>query len=117
MFAVLAAAATVGGRVLVGAANRVSAARTGLRLPAPATPAPPVPAGADLGVPDLSPYLTPNADFYRIDTALQVPVIDPAAWSLHITGMVEQEDTMTVVEPGMVTRVDAAGNRLVEMKS
>ena len=98
VFAVLAAAAAVGGRVLVGTANRVSAARTDLRLPAPATPAPPVPAGADLGVPDLPPYLTPNADFYRIDTALQVPVIDPAAWSLRITGMVEQEVSITFDE-------------------
>ena len=98
VFGVLAAAALVGGRVLVGAANRVSAARTGLRLPAPATPAPPVPAGADLGIKDLSPYLTPNADFYRIDTALQVPVIDPAKWSLSVVGMVEQEVSMTFEE-------------------
>jgi DMSO/TMAO reductase YedYZ molybdopterin-dependent catalytic subunit len=98
VFGVLAAAAAVGGRVLVGAANRVSAVRSGIRLPAPATPAPAVPAGADLGIKDLSPYLTPNADFYRIDTALQVPVIDPAAWSLRVVGMVEQEVSMTFDE-------------------
>ncbi|MGI3783984.1 MAG: molybdopterin-dependent oxidoreductase [Janthinobacterium lividum] len=98
VFGVLAAAAVVGGRVLVGAANRVSAARTGLRLPAPATPAPAVPAGADLAIKDLSPYLTPNADFYRIDTALQVPVIDPAKWSIRVFGMVEQEVSMTFEE-------------------
>jgi N-methylhydantoinase A len=30
--------------------------------------------------------------------------------------IVEQDDTTTVVEPGMVTRVDAYGNLLVEMK-
>ena len=30
--------------------------------------------------------------------------------------IVEQDDTTTVVEPGMVTRVDAAGNLLVEVK-
>jgi len=98
IFGVLAVAAVVGGRVLVGAANRVSAARTGLRLPAPATPAAAVPPGADLGLKDLSPYLTPNADFYRIDTALQVPVIDPAKWSISIVGMVEQEVSMTFDE-------------------
>jgi DMSO/TMAO reductase YedYZ molybdopterin-dependent catalytic subunit len=95
---VLAAAAAVGGRVLVGAANRVSAARTNLTLPRPAAPAPPVPPGADLGVADLSPYLTPNDDFYRIDTAVQVPVIDPARWTLQITGMVEQEVSITFAE-------------------
>ena len=98
VFGVLAATAAVGGRVLVGAANRISAARTGLRLPAPATPAPAVPAGADLGIADLSPYLTPNEDFYRIDTALQVPVIDPTAWTLRIVGMVEEEVSITFDE-------------------
>jgi len=30
--------------------------------------------------------------------------------------IVEQDDTTTIVEPGMVTRVDAAGNLLVELK-
>jgi DMSO/TMAO reductase YedYZ molybdopterin-dependent catalytic subunit len=33
--------------------------------------------------------VSPNDDFYRIDTALQVPVIDPARWTLKITGMVQ----------------------------
>ncbi|GAA3566447.1 molybdopterin-dependent oxidoreductase [Microlunatus spumicola] len=98
VFGVLAAAAVVGGRVLVGAANRVSAARSGIRLPTPATPAPAVPAGADLAIADLSPYLTPNEDFYRIDTALQVPVIDPAKWSVRVVGMVEQEVSLTFEE-------------------
>lgn len=98
VFGVLAAAAVVGGRVLVGAANRISAARSSIRLPAPATPAPAVPAGADLGIADLSPYLTPNEDFYRIDTALQVPVIDPTTWSVRIVGMVEEEVSLTFEE-------------------
>jgi len=93
-----AAVAAVGGRLLVGAANRISDARANLRLPAPTTPAPAVPAGADLGIADLSPYITPNDDFYRIDTALQVPVIDPEKWSITVTGMVEEEVTMTFDE-------------------
>jgi DMSO/TMAO reductase YedYZ molybdopterin-dependent catalytic subunit len=33
--------------------------------------------------------VTDNDNFYRIDTALQVPVIDPETWSLSITGLVE----------------------------
>ena len=98
LWGAVAAAATVSGRVLIGAANRISDARRNLSLPVPTTPAPPVPAGADLGIADLSPYLTPNDDFYRIDTALQVPVIDPAAWSIRVTGMVEQEVSMTFDE-------------------
>ncbi len=51
--------------------------------PLAATPAKPIPTGADLSVPGLSPYVTPNATFYRIDTALQVPVIDPDEWTLQ----------------------------------
>jgi DMSO/TMAO reductase YedYZ molybdopterin-dependent catalytic subunit len=48
-----------------------------------------VPPGADLHIEGLTPYVTANEDFYRIDTALQVPVVDPATWSLRITGMVQ----------------------------
>lgn len=33
-------------------------------------------------------YVTPNAAFYRIDTALVTPRIDPASWSLTIGGRV-----------------------------
>ncbi|MDT0181726.1 molybdopterin-dependent oxidoreductase [Microbacterium sp. ARD31] len=73
----------------------VEAVRGALRLPSPTTPAPPIPAGADLGIPDLAPVVTPNGSFYRIDTALVVPEIDPADWSLRIHGMVEQEVTIT----------------------
>jgi DMSO/TMAO reductase YedYZ molybdopterin-dependent catalytic subunit len=42
-------------------------------------------------VPGITPLITPNADFYRIDTALSVPRIDPTTWRLKITGMVENE--------------------------
>jgi DMSO/TMAO reductase YedYZ molybdopterin-dependent catalytic subunit len=83
-----AAVAAVGGQLLTSAATAVQSARDRLGLPASAKPAPPVPAGADLGLPELTPYVTDNDSFYRIDTALQVPVIDPATWSLRITGMV-----------------------------
>src|SRR5690606_38451006 len=62
-----------------------------IALPAPAVAAEAVAAGAELVVAGLSPYITPNADFYRIDTALQVPSVDPDTWTLKITGMVENE--------------------------
>jgi DMSO/TMAO reductase YedYZ molybdopterin-dependent catalytic subunit len=94
----LAAAGIVMGEVLLGAAGRVNEARLRLRLPKAARPAPAVPATADLRLPGLAPYVTPNADFYRIDTALQVPAIDPDDWSLTITGMVEQEVTLSYAE-------------------
>nr|WSX54421.1 molybdopterin-dependent oxidoreductase [Streptomyces sp. NBC_00974] len=60
--------------------------RADLVLPAPAAPAPPVPAGADLRLPGLSRFVTPNGDFYRVDTALVVPRVDADAWRLLIHG-------------------------------
>jgi DMSO/TMAO reductase YedYZ molybdopterin-dependent catalytic subunit len=65
--------------------------RASIRLPRPTDAAGPLPAEADLGIPGLTPYLTSNADFYRVDTALQVPQIDAANWSLRIHGMVDRD--------------------------
>ena len=72
-----AAAAAITGQLLVNASNAVNTARDKLRLPTPAKPTPVPPPGADLKIQGLTPYVTANDDFYRIDTALQVPVIDP----------------------------------------
>ncbi|CAN5270680.1 molybdopterin-dependent oxidoreductase [soil metagenome] len=76
----------------------VNALRENLVLPRPAVPAPPIPAGADLRIPGVADLVTPNPDFYRIDTALQVPVVDASAWTLKITGMVEREVTISFAE-------------------
>jgi len=84
-----AAVAAIASQLLLSASSAVDTARQRLKLPAPVKPAAAPPAGADLSVPGLAPYVTPNDDFYRIDTALQVPVIDPGDWSLKITGMVQ----------------------------
>ena len=93
-----AAVAAVVGRVLVDGAAKIAEARSRIRLPTATTPAKAIPAGADLSVPGLSPYVTPNETFYRIDTALQVPVIDPERWSLRVFGLVEREVTITFAE-------------------
>ncbi|SBT47544.1 DMSO/TMAO reductase YedYZ, molybdopterin-dependent catalytic subunit [Micromonospora auratinigra] len=82
-----AAVAGVGGHLLAGRRG-VSAARKAVTLPAPAAPAPALPAGADLSLPQLASYVTPNSGFYRIDTALVVPQVDPASWRLRIHGRV-----------------------------
>jgi DMSO/TMAO reductase YedYZ molybdopterin-dependent catalytic subunit len=91
----LAATATVAARALSGRGS-VEAARADLRLPAPVGDptgtSPPVGLGSPgLDVPGLTPYLVPNDDFYRIDTALIVPQVDPATWTLTVTGMVDEE--------------------------
>lgn len=57
------------------------------------------PSGAlDTTVKGISPYLTPNDDFYRIDTALTVPQVDPKKWKLKIGGLVENPYTLTYDE-------------------
>lgn len=43
----------------------------------------------------ISSYITPNDSFYEIDTALSPPHVDPADWSLDITGMVDNPYTLT----------------------
>jgi DMSO/TMAO reductase YedYZ molybdopterin-dependent catalytic subunit len=53
-----------------------------------------VPTGADLGK-TMFPWDTPNGQFYRIDTALAVPEINPDSWSLRIHGMVDKPITLT----------------------
>lgn len=69
-----------------------------LVLPAPAVPAPAIPAGASVGVDGVAPFITPNNDFYRIDTALVVPELSPEDWTLRIHGLVEEEVTITMAE-------------------
>ncbi|KOX04157.1 DMSO/TMAO reductase YedYZ molybdopterin-dependent catalytic subunit [Micromonospora profundi] len=92
-----AAVAGLGGRWLAGRRG-VSAARDAIRLPAPAVPAAAVPAGADLSLAQLAPYVTPNFGFYRIDTALVVPQVDPDTWRLRIHGRVGTERTYTYAD-------------------
>jgi DMSO/TMAO reductase YedYZ molybdopterin-dependent catalytic subunit len=87
--------ATLGGRALTAGTNAVVAIRQALKLPRAAVTAPPIPAGAELHIRGLADLVTPNADFYRIDTALQVPQINPHTWSLELGGMVEKPITLT----------------------
>ncbi len=88
-------ALTAFGSSAVRAGGRAATAvRDAIRLPTPLTTAAPVPPGAELGIEGLTPVITPNDRFYRIDTALIVPQVDPTEWSLRIHGMVEQEVTI-----------------------
>jgi len=80
------AGSLLGGGSTAAAVSRDTLARTPLKGTKLA-----IPAGADLGVPGLTPYIVPNADFYRIDTAIVVPRVDANDWSLKVTGMVDRE--------------------------
>lgn len=57
----------------------------------PATPAPPIPVGADFANAGTPPFLTPNPAFYRVDTALTVPSLSVRDWRLRVHGLVERE--------------------------
>lgn len=94
--AVVGVAATSGiiGRGLLDR-GRLTASTQAASLPSPGATAPPVPAGAALEVAGLSPLVTPNRDFYRIDTALLVPRPDVATWRLGVTGMVDRPFELT----------------------
>ena len=96
----LGAAAVVAGgagRLLAGGAN-AAASRAEVRLPLPATPAPPLPAGVDLRLPGLTPFTTPVNDFYRVDTAFVVPRVVAADWRLRVHGMVDREIELTYAD-------------------
>ncbi len=48
----------------------------------------------------ITPYVTPiaNNKFYRIDTAITVPQVDPAGWRLNVGGMVDEPFELTFAE-------------------
>jgi DMSO/TMAO reductase YedYZ molybdopterin-dependent catalytic subunit len=91
-----AAVAAAGGRRVRGA-SPAARARATIVLPAPAS-AVSVPAAQPFAVSGLTAYVTPNDDFYRIDTALFLPQVDIATWQLAITGMVDRPVELTYDE-------------------
>jgi len=77
--------------------SRIEAQRDALVLPEPAARTP-LPDAGSVDVPGVSPYVTPNADFYRIDTALVTPQVDADSWRLRVTGMVDAPYELTFDE-------------------
>ena len=56
---------------------------------------------------ELTPFVVPTSDFYRIDTALVVPQVPKDSWRLKIKGMVDNEMELTfadLLEMEMVER-------------
>nr|WP_030436576.1 molybdopterin-dependent oxidoreductase [Actinoplanes subtropicus] len=81
-----------GGRLLTSR-KAVTAARKAVVLPAARQTPPPLPAGVQ--APGATPYISANKDFYRIDTSLYPPQVDPSTWQLRIHGMVRNPITIT----------------------
>jgi len=89
-FTVAGITAATLGQSLGQGARQAAQSRSTVRLPKAAKPLV-IPDGAQLPVKGITPYIMPNVDFYRIDTALVVPQLDATGWSLKVHGMVDQE--------------------------
>ncbi|HEY8307591.1 MAG TPA: molybdopterin-dependent oxidoreductase [Lapillicoccus sp.] len=100
-FLVGAAGITAGAAVAGALGQRLAERATdtsGLTLPAPANPTPPLPVGVESTVQGVSPFRTPTASFYRVDTNLTVPRVSVGSWSLEIDGDVRSPFTLTYDE-------------------
>ncbi len=91
---VLAGAVAGTGRFLAGR-NSAAASRADLVLPQPVEPLAPIPAAVAINPPGVSPFITPNDDFYRIDINLTVPQVKTEGYELTVKGMVDQELTIS----------------------
>lgn len=102
-----AAAGALGRGLTSSDGKEAVASRAAVALPAPASPATPVPRGAALRIPGVSPFVTSNKSFYRVDTALVVPKVDADRWRLRIHGK-------SVVAPLDLTFRDLLRRELIE---
>ena len=92
------AGALVGGfgaKAWIDSRYDASAARAEVVLPKPETALPEPPAAVHPNVQGLGPFFTPNSQFYRVDTALTVPQVDPETWKLTVHGMVDRPFQIT----------------------
>ncbi len=107
--AATAVTAGVGGKILTkrtpanAAAGKLAApAATPTSAPAPtslpATAYKPPALATSLNIPGISPFYTPNADFYRVDTSLVIPQLSASTWQLRIHGMVDHPMTINFGE-------------------
>ncbi|MBV9832696.1 MAG: molybdopterin-dependent oxidoreductase, partial [Marmoricola sp.] len=75
------------GQAIVRARSRIA----DLVLPKPAQPLPPVPQGLEKTYRGISTFVTPRDAFYRVDTNLSAPIVDPGSWSLTVDGDVKRK--------------------------
>ena len=95
---VTAGVLTASAAVMGGAGRWIGKYRarlTDIAFPKPADPAPAFPTGIEADYPGITPLRVPTGDFYRVDTRLDVPIVDIDGWSLKIDGMVDKELELT----------------------
>ena len=105
--------------VLAAASGRALARRTpsdvastsDIVLPAPTATLPGTPATPGvvegLAVDGISPFITPNADFYRIDTAIALPRPGLDGWRLRVKGDVDTPFEVSYAELMAMPQVEA----------
>jgi DMSO/TMAO reductase YedYZ molybdopterin-dependent catalytic subunit len=104
MLTAAAAAAVAASGAAVGRflrqARSVEASRERVALIVAGEAPPDVPAGVESldAIDGIAPLITPNDDFYRIDTTILPPQVDPGDWTLRVTGMVDRPFELTLDE-------------------
>ncbi len=89
------------GSVVVGSIGRAllqgahSQEPVSASLPASGLSPAPLAPDTSLAVDGITPIVVPNDRFYRIDTALVVPRVNVATWSVTVKGMVDRAVTLT----------------------
>jgi len=81
------------GRIFGGGRREVEASRRLLRITGVTEPQ--VPPEARIGLAGVSPWATPEEEFYLIHTAIALPTIEPEDWRLRIHGLVDREVTVS----------------------
>jgi DMSO/TMAO reductase YedYZ molybdopterin-dependent catalytic subunit len=89
--------AGIGGRLLAGRVD-VESSRAKVTRMLAGYPLPAKPAGADFARDGTPSFVTPNAQFYRVDTALSVPQLRAEDWTLRVHGLVDRELRLTFAD-------------------
>ena len=96
------------GTVLTRQRRSVAADRDSFALPKPASTAPAITPDVQPDATGLPRFITPNNQFYRIDTALNVPQVSREDWKLRVHGMVDREVTYSYADLEQFEAVQAA---------
>jgi DMSO/TMAO reductase YedYZ molybdopterin-dependent catalytic subunit len=86
--------------------SKAEAQRASLILPNPVESMPDPTMANDFGIDGVTPVVVGNATFYRIDTALVTPAIDPDEWTLRIHGMVDREVELSYVDIQQMPQIE-----------
>jgi DMSO/TMAO reductase YedYZ molybdopterin-dependent catalytic subunit len=105
-YAVFGGVAYVVGRIGLQSAFNAVASRNAIRLPTAQGTSPQIGTGFDVA--GLSTYITPTADFYRVDTALVVPELQTAGYRLRLHGMVDRPMSLSFQDILAMPQVERA---------